>query len=102
MAMAKMKFLTEQEVQAIAQPILAHDFARYGFIGSTIEEVEDFDGSYVFRLTANVEKTVPAKELIDTSHQILTRLREQGEDRFVILATHRPDREADQNDEDEG
>ena len=87
MGLAKVKFLSETEVLQIADPILAKALYDFGYCGLSVEEVEDFDGAHIFRLTANVAEKVPARVIIDASQQIHFDLRTLGEDRFVILST---------------
>ena len=100
MAVAKLNYLSEEQVKEIADPILSRVLANYGFRRSEIEEMEDFDGSTVFRLTAHVEKSVPAKILIDASEEMHAALRKQGEDRFVLLGTELPRSNKEEIDED--
>jgi hypothetical protein len=91
MGLAKVRFLSESEVYEIAEPILAKAFNDFGYCGSLIEEVEDFDGAHIFRLTASLAEIVPARVIIDANQEIHNKLRALGEDRFVILSTKRED-----------
>lgn len=102
MGMAKVKFLSEAEVQQIADKILSNAFKPFGFAGSQIEEVEDFDGAFIFRLVADVTDQVPARDIIEANHDIHVALRKMGEDRYVILATKRPGSDDETEDEDIG
>ena len=99
MANLHAEYMTDAEVRNIALPILEKRFGRFGFQDVSVKEEEDFDGAYVFRMTARVQEKVPARELIDTLDDIHTALRKKGEFRFVYLSTERPG--ADDADEDD-
>jgi hypothetical protein len=101
MGMAKLKFLSEIEVQAMAEPILQKGLAPYGYRSSEIEEVEDFDGDFIFRLEAQVDNRVPADLLIELMGKIHSQLRIKGENRFVILSTQAKDTEVVVDEEEE-
>lgn len=99
MALAKLKYLDAGEVADIAAPILAYKLGPYDFRDVQAEEVEDFDGEYIFRLTAHVGRKVPAKQVIEATTAINTALRDIGELRFVNLSTQF--RQPDENDDEE-
>jgi hypothetical protein len=92
------ELLTPAEVEDIAEPILKQSLARFGFQRLAVKDEEDFDGKYVFRMTAYVQAKVPANTLIDVLDAIHRALREKGEERFVYLSTERPGE--DEIDED--
>ncbi|WP_394691173.1 hypothetical protein [Hoeflea sp.] len=102
MAMAEKKYFSAAEVKLVCDPILEQMLEPYGFTSSKIDEVEDFDGSYIFRVTANVVRKIPSKLLIDVTQQIHASLRALGEDRFVNLAVASQANEADEIEEDVG
>ena len=101
MALAKLKYLTADEVADIATPILARQLGEYAFREVQAEEIEDFDGDYIFRLNALVGQQVPAKRVIEAMTAIITALRDQGELRFVNLSTQfrQPDEAEDDEEE---
>jgi regulator of RNase E activity RraB len=99
MALAKLKYLDAVEVAEIATPILAREFETYGFREVQVEEIEDFDGEYIFRLNALVAQKVPAKQVIKAATAINVALRAQGELRFVNLSTQF--RQPDETEDDE-
>jgi hypothetical protein len=101
MGMAKLKFLSEIEVQEVAEQFLKVGLAPYGYGSSQIEEVADFDGDFIFRLEAQVEKRVPADLLIELMGKIHSQLRMKGENRFVILSTKAKDTEVIVDEEEE-
>ena len=101
MGLAKVKYLAEDEVQSIADPILRNRFEKFGFSDTQINESEEYDGSVVFRLAASVRERVPAKALIQANHEIHVALRKLGEDRSVFLSTKLPDDGNDEADEEE-
>lgn len=101
MGMAKLKFLSEVEVHNMAEPILQQGLAHYGYRSSQIEEVEDFDGDFIFRLEAQVDRKVPADVLIALTGKIHSQLRIKGENRFVILSTKAQDSEVIVDEEEE-
>jgi len=90
MASSQSVYLNANEVRDRAIPILRKYLGKFGFNDAKVEEEEDFDGAYVFRMTAHVESRVPARDLIDALEEIHTALRKEGEDRFVYLSTERP------------
>ena len=90
MASSQTAYMTESEVRDRALPILRKYLGKFGFSNATVEEEEDFDGAYIFRMTAHVRDRVPAKDLIDALEEIHSSLRREGEDRFVYLSTERP------------
>ena len=92
--------MTEAEVEKVALPILRRNLARFGFQDVTVKEEEDFDGSYVFRMTAHVQEKVPARTLMDALGSIHATLRKQGEERFVYLSTERPGHNEPDEDEE--
>jgi hypothetical protein len=101
MALAKLTYLDTNEVSSIAEPILAVKLKSYGFSKLNVEELRDFDGEYIFRLHANVERQVPAIEVIEASDAINRMLRSQGELRFVNLSTEFRQSDAEEDgDED--
>jgi hypothetical protein len=100
MALAKVRFLSEVDVLRIAEPILAKALNNFGYCGLLVEEVEDFDGAHIFRLTASVVESVPARVIIDANQEIHVKLRTLGEDRFAILSTKRQDIRQELVDED--
>jgi hypothetical protein len=87
MGMAKLKFLSENEVHQMVEPILKNGLAPFGYQHVNVEEAEDFDGKYVFRLDAKVDTRVPADVLIGLMGKIHSQLRAVGESRFAILST---------------
>lgn len=101
MALAKLKYLTENEVLDISAPILQAAFKDYGFdlARTTVEETEDHYGDSIFRLEAGVVSVVPARALIDAMHYIHVALRKRGDNRSVILSTKRPLSDDDKPDE---
>jgi regulator of RNase E activity RraB len=99
MALAKLKYLDSVEVATIATPILARVLIQFGFRDVQVEEVEDFDGEYIFRLKALVGQQVPAKLVIEAADAINSALRVRGELRFVNLSTQF--RQPDESDDDE-
>ncbi len=99
---AKMKYLTEEEVKAVAEPILRKNFATYGIGDTGVIEEKDFDGTFIIRMTTHVSKPVPTNILIDVVDKIQQKLRKQGEDRFVILETQRQGATDETPDEDVG
>ncbi len=101
MALAKLNYLSEDEVMAVADPILRRKWNQFGYAHSRIEEVEDFDGAFIFRVSANVNERVPTKNLIDANDAIHVALRKMGENRFVILSTVLPQGENVEADEGE-
>jgi hypothetical protein len=92
--------MTEAEVERIAVPILRRYLTRFGFQDVAVKEEEDFDGSYVFRMTAHVQEKVPARTLMDALGAIHGTLRKNGEERFVYLSTERPGHEEPDEDEE--
>ena len=101
MALAKLKYLDAAEVAEIATPILAREFAQFDFLEVESEEIEDFDGEYIFRLKALVEQKVPTERVIKAMTAINTALRAQGELRFVNLSTQFGQSDEDEEDEEE-
>lgn len=101
MALAKLRYLTEDEVLDVADPILRAQWSQFGYTNSEVFEVEDFDGAFIFRMNAHVTQKVPAKYLIDANHDIHIELRKLGENRFVILSTVLPQGDTLEVDEDE-
>lgn len=101
MALAKLKYLTADEVADIATPILARELGDYAFREVQADEIEDFDGEYIFRLNALVARQVPAKRVIAAMTAINVALRAQGELRFVNLSTQfrQPDEAEDDEEE---
>jgi hypothetical protein len=101
MALARLKYLDAAEVAEIAKPILARELGDYAFREVQAEEIEDFDGDYIFRLNALVGRQVPAKRVIEAMSAINSALRAQGELRFVNLSTQfrQPDEAEDDEEE---
>jgi hypothetical protein len=98
MATVHDELLTPAEVAGIAEPILKESLAKFGFQRVAVKEEEDFDGKYVFRMTAYVQAKVPANTLIDALDAIHRALRKKGEERFVYLSTERPGEEEIEED----
>jgi hypothetical protein len=92
MANIQAELMTGAQVRDAALPILRKRLAVFGFQRVTVEGEEDFDGQFVFRMTAHVKERVPANVLIDVVDAIHTALRKRGEERFVYLSTQRPGR----------
>ena len=87
MALPRYKFLDVAEVAIIANAILGEEFRTYGFRHLDVDEVEDFDGEFIFKMTAKVDAKVPASVLINAIAKINGALRAQGDVRFVNLST---------------
>lgn len=101
MAVQQIKTLPETDVHTLIDGILRTQFSEFGYAGSKIEEVEDFDGERLFRLTAEVAERVPARVVMEATEAIHSALRREGEFRFVIVSTERPTDEPFLPDEEE-
>ena len=97
--MAIVKTMTDAEARVLAEPILAERFKRFGFRDVVVRAERDFDGESILRMTADVDKNVPARAIIDTLDSVRQALLDHGEERFVFLSTKTP--QQDIVDEDE-
>ena len=104
MASSHTVYMSAEEVRGHVLPILRKRLGKFGFSGDVnVAEEEDFDGAFVFRMTAKVEGSVPARVMFETLGDIHIVLRKEGEDRFVYLTTQRPgEDDVDEADEDIG
>lgn len=102
MEMARKRYLSAADVKRVCDPILEQRLQEYGYTSSTVDEVEDFDGTYIFRVTANVVGQVPSRLVIDLTQQILNSLRDLGENRFVNLSVASQVDDIDELEEDLG
>jgi hypothetical protein len=102
MANSHTVLMTAEEVRDRVLPILRRRLGKFGFVGDVkVAEEEDFDGAFVFRMTARVQDNVPARVVFDALGDIHLTLRKEGEDRFVYLSTQRPgEDDVDEADED--
>lgn len=98
MPSAHATYLRNTDIRQISLPILNKQLNSFGFHDVDVREEEDFDGSYVVRMTAHVKSRVPARELIDVVNDIQDILRKKGDLRFVFLSTKLPG--SDEPDED--
>jgi hypothetical protein len=100
MASVHAGYLTEAEAYELALPVLRKNFKPFGFEKVSVKEVEELDGTAVFRMVAHVKTRVPARLLIDATQDIRQVLRKRGEERFVFLRTERPgDEDIDEDEE---
>tara|TARA_R110002020_G_scaffold49878_1_gene141608 strand:+ start:846 stop:1154 length:309 start_codon:yes stop_codon:yes gene_type:complete len=100
MAVQQIKMLPEADVHSLIDRILRDRFSEFGYAGSEIEEVEDFDGERLFRLTAEVSEKVPARAVMEATDAVHSALRREGEFRFIIISPERPPDENLLPDED--
>ena len=92
MANLRAKYLYPEQIDEIVTPLLTEAFKSYGYKDKTIKEDEIFDGEPVIRVTADVERAVPARELANASNRIHDALREKDEERIDFLSAPGPDR----------
>ncbi|MCW0001257.1 hypothetical protein OE766_23835 [Pararhizobium sp. YC-54] len=84
-------YLSPEEIDKIVSPLLTKDFEAYGYKDKSIKEDETFDGEPIIRVRANVEKAVPADEMIATLSRIHDALRSENDERFVFLSAPGPE-----------
>jgi hypothetical protein len=101
MASLRAVYLQPEEIDRIVTPLLAKGFKRYGFHGKLIQEDETFSGDPIIRVRADVDKPVPASELVSVLGDIHAALRTQNDERFVFLSAPGPKLDAVGGDEDE-
>jgi phosphoribosylformylglycinamidine (FGAM) synthase PurS component len=85
MARLAHSYVEKADLKRIATRILADRLHRFGFKSVAIIEEEDFDGSPVVRLNADVDVIVPAKDLIAATTEATKALQQEGDDRYVYL-----------------
>ncbi|HBF30017.1 hypothetical protein [Rhizobium sp.] len=102
MANLRARYLSPEEIDEIVTPLLQERFRDYGFKGKSIEEHVTTDGDEPFiRVRADVDRAVPAEELVSAHLLVNAALQAQDEDRFVILTASGPSIALPGGDEDE-
>lgn len=101
MASLRTRYLSPDEIDQIVTPLLADGFEPFGYKSRSIKEDEAFDGEPIIRVRADVERPVPAEQLVKTRSRIHDALRAEHDERFVFLSAPGPDRELPPGDEDE-
>jgi hypothetical protein len=93
--------MTDDEINRVVSELLRKRFADIGFERSTVESEEDFDGSYILRVTAHFKQgDVSSDRLIDALDDIRSELIRRGEERFVFLDSAFPHHQDEVVDED--
>jgi hypothetical protein len=83
--------MTDEEINKIVSKLLRERLNEYGFVRSSVQSEEDFDGSSILRVTAYFKKEdVPSDRLTDALHEIRSKLLDRGEERFVFLRFKSP------------
>lgn len=94
-------YLAPDDVNRIVMPLLKEGFGTYGFRGQTVEEDETFSGDPIIRVRAEVDRPVPASELVSVLGRIHAALRARNDERFVFLSAPGPARAQPEGDQDE-
>lgn len=97
--MTTLGVLSDREAKALAEPILARRFDRFGYRQVHVAAERDFDGEPILRMTAEVGSRVPARAIIDTLDAVRKALMDSGDERFVFLSTSTSGGEAVEEDE---
>jgi hypothetical protein len=83
------KYLTVDQIKDLIEPVLAEKLKAFEFKAVTISEEVAYDGDPMLRVLADVELGVPTKVLVDALNAVYEALRNENEDRLVLMSTSR-------------
>ena len=83
------KYLTVEQIKDLIEPVLAVKLKAFDFKAVTVSEEVAYDGDPMLRVLADVDVGVPTTVFVETLNAVYEALRNENEDRLVLMSTSR-------------